>query len=309
MAFSPLPALMAWVATVLMLMVAPILGPAAIFVNCVIPLPSAYVALRYSLPTAMVAVVATAVATVVTSGPEGLLPYLAQYGAASLLLPWLLRQGKAWDRAVALSLLLTTLLGGAGLAGYAMQRGAAILTIVEDYVASETGKALEIYRQAELPADQLELMEEVVQSVSAFLLTAWPSLILIGSAALLLTTVVLLSRFSGGYYRLNGPPFHLWKSHEMLVWPLIVAGFTLLLSGEMLQMVAINLLVLLLPLYFLQGMAIISYFFLKKGVPPLLRVLGYMTMAFFNPLPLIVTGLGLFDLWIDFRKPRLKPTS
>jgi uncharacterized protein YybS (DUF2232 family) len=72
--------------------------------------------------------------------------------------------------------------------------------------------------------------------------------------------------------------------------------------------VALNLLTVLLPIYFLQGLAIVNHFFRKKGVSPLLQTLGYLLIAVLNPFPLIVTGVGIFDLWADFRKPRKKRT-
>ena len=35
-----------------------------------------------------------------------------------------------------------------------------------------------------------------------------------------------------------------------------------------------------------------------------LVLIGYLLVTLVNPLPLMVTGLGVFDLWADFRKPK-----
>ena len=70
----------------------------------------------------------------------------------------------------------------------------------------------------------------------------------------------------------------------------------------------LNLLVVLLPIYLLQGLAVLDCIFRRKAWPPFLRGLCYLLAVVVNPLPMILTGIGVFDLWIDFRKPRVKTT-
>ncbi len=62
----------------------------------------------------------------------------------------------------------------------------------------------------------------------------------------------------------------------------------------------------LLPLYFLQGLAVVSNFLQRKPYPPIVRGLIYLLVFVLNPMPLVITGVGVFDLWIDFRRPRKK---
>jgi hypothetical protein len=50
----------------------------------------------------------------------------------------------------------------------------------------------------------------------------------------------------------------------------------------------------------------VTFFFWKKKFGPWFRALGYVLIVTINPLPLLVIGIGVFDLWIDFRKPRIK---
>jgi uncharacterized protein YybS (DUF2232 family) len=64
--------------------------------------------------------------------------------------------------------------------------------------------------------------------------------------------------------------------------------------------------------YFFQGLAIVAYFFHHKKVPMLLRSIGYVLIAVEQFVTLFVVGLGLFDLWGDFRrlnKRDLNPTQ
>ena len=69
---------------------------------------------------------------------------------------------------------------------------------------------------------------------------------------------------------------------------------------------AVILLLVILSLYFLQGLAIVRYYFGVKGTPSILRGMGYFMLLAYFPLRLLLAGVGVFDLWIDFRKPRIR---
>lgn len=121
-------------------------------------------------------------------------------------------------------------------------------------------------------------------------------------------TVALLKVAPQRNYSVPGELFHHLKVPEHLIWLLIIAGFSLLLKQSLIQQVSLNILTVLLPLYFLQGIAIITFFFKKKAFSTLSRVFGYLLILVINPLPLLVTAIGVFDMWFDFRKPRVKTT-
>jgi uncharacterized protein YybS (DUF2232 family) len=94
-----------------------------------------------------------------------------------------------------------------------------------------------------------------------------------------------------------------WKGPESLVWALIVCGFVLFIPGmEFAQPFAINVLLILGACYFAQGLAVVAYFFHKNNVPRFLRGLTYILIVFQQIFTLVVAGLGLFDLWGDFRR-------
>jgi uncharacterized protein YybS (DUF2232 family) len=49
-------------------------------------------------------------------------------------------------------------------------------------------------------------------------------------------------------------------------------------------------------------LSIIAYYFHKNNVPRFLRAVTYILIAFEQIFTLLVVGLGLFDLWGDFRR-------
>ncbi|MEJ2284026.1 MAG: DUF2232 domain-containing protein [Desulfobacterales bacterium] len=68
------------------------------------------------------------------------------------------------------------------------------------------------------------------------------------------------------------------------------------------KVIGINGLLILMTIYFFQGMAIVSFYFDKKGLPRFVRVFLYTLIALQQLILLAVIGLGFFDLWVNFRR-------
>lgn len=94
---------------------------------------------------------------------------------------------------------------------------------------------------------------------------------------------------------------------DHLVWG-VIAGGGLLISGRPgLGILGLNLLIVLAPLYAIQGLAVLRHFFLRVRVPPALQLMSFGLFA--HPLLLLAAAcVGLSDLWIDFRKIRGAPS-
>jgi uncharacterized protein YybS (DUF2232 family) len=58
----------------------------------------------------------------------------------------------------------------------------------------------------------------------------------------------------------------------------------------------------MLVIYFFQGIAIVSFYFDKKGFPKILRGILYGLIALQQFVLLLVIAAGFLDLWIDFRR-------
>jgi uncharacterized protein YybS (DUF2232 family) len=76
----------------------------------------------------------------------------------------------------------------------------------------------------------------------------------------------------------------------------------MVVPGETLVMVGMNILIVCCLIYFFQGMAITAFFFRLKNISVIFRWLFYMLLAVQQYTIMFVVALGLFDLWIDFRK-------
>jgi uncharacterized protein YybS (DUF2232 family) len=289
-------------------MAAGLLGPFGFLLGLLAPLPVGYAGLRQGWPVAAGIVLLTAAGLSWIFGPAGALAYLLQYGFPAWLLALLLGRGWSWDRAVAGTVVSFAAVAGAALTVFNRLREEGISITVHRYLQSEVERAMAFWRAADLPAEQLAELQEVSRQMADFLMHAWPGLVVTAAGALLLSLVLILSAVARGRYRIAGPSFRQWKASEFLIWALILAGAGMLLADGVIRRLALNVLVVVLPVYFLQGMAIVSFWFQKKSISPLLRNLGYLFILIVNPLPVVVTGLGVFDMWVDFRRPRVKKT-
>lgn len=296
------------VATLVLQMLAVGVGPLGVLVSLIVPLPACFAHMCGGFLSGGIAVVLSAVPLVWLGGESLALGYLLQFGLVSLVLPLLLKRGWAWDRAIAGTLLALGSCGAGALAWLAAGRQIGIGGLVASYVDGEVERAMEIYRQAEVSAEQLEELRKVAEGMAGFLIQAYPGVALAMAGVLLLFTVWALSALSRGRYIIGGAQFSSWKVPEALIWLVIFAGFALAFGQGITARIGLNLLTVLLPVYFLQGLAIVQHFFRRKEVSPMLQGLGYVLILFLNPLPLVLTAFGVFDMWLDFRKPRLKKT-
>lgn len=200
---------------------------------------------------------------------------------------------------------LALLVSGAGFLSFSAAKvGVSAWQMVEGYVAALIQENIRIYSQLNIAEDQLLLIRENAEQITAFFTGIFPAIAFTGA----IMTVCLNMIAVRGLLRRAGSPLAdfgdltLWKAPEKLVWVLIAGGGMLLATEASLTIVGMNLLILCSLLYLFQGMAIVVFFFRRKGVPPFFRWLIYGMIFIQQYMLVFIIALGLFDLWVDFRK-------
>ena len=282
------------------------LGPVGAILNLLTPIAAAYLSMRFGLPAGAVVVTVVSLLILQLAPLPILAAYIALFAVGSLLLPLLLKRGMAWDRAV-----LITALGSASVAlamavATVLANGIQFDLLVGRLLQSEVDQALQIYRDSGFTESQLQEMREVVDGIAGFIRQYFYGLYLASVLLIQLLCLAVLQRLKKAHYRIEGVAFDRWRSPAALVWVLIFAGFAMLVPQPSVVLIGRNLQAVLLPIYFLQGLAVVSSFLQRKTYPSVLKGMIYLLVFILNPLPLIITGVGVFDLWIDFRRPRKK---
>jgi hypothetical protein len=150
-----------------------------------------------------------------------------------------------------------------------------------------------------------EWVAESARLVAEAMRVAGPAVILVGLLA------VSLANYLGARLCLRGRGFRAFAQEAVpdhLVWAVIAGGVMVASQHEGAARVGLNLLLVLTALYAIQGLAVLRHLFQRARVPRPLQGVGFGLFVV-QPLLLIgAAGLGLTDLWVDFRKIRQAPT-
>jgi uncharacterized protein YybS (DUF2232 family) len=198
------------------------------------------------------------------------------------------------------------LTGVVGLVLYSNLSATGITSLVSVYIAQNLEMTVALYQGMGASEEFVQKFSNSLEQIQYGLIRIIPAMVtasflLVTWSNLLMARPILKSR---GLFIPEFGALKLWKAPDYLIWVLIGCGGLLMLTGSTLKIVGLNGLLVLLILYFFQGIAIVSFFFEKKQFPRLLRVFFYTLIAIQQIVLLVVIGLGIFDMWINFRKTK-----
>lgn len=175
--------------------------------------------------------------------------------------------------------------------------------MIEEQINRNVKETVELYKKSGLSDEQVEGLIGFSGKIEALILKTFPSLLFVSTLFVSLLNLLILKRLlkKRGIEEYQVELAN-WRSPEFLVWVLIAGGGLLLLKDERAATVGLNLLIVTGCLYLFQGLAITAFYFKKMETPLFLRVLGYLLIFFQQIFTILVIGLGLFDLWFDFRR-------
>ncbi len=196
---------------------------------------------------------------------------------------------------------------GVGLLGivlYSMINQKGLFSLVSTYVANNLALSLELYKEIGMPRETIDAISNSLDRIQYVLVRIMPSMVVASLLFVAWTNLIAakpIMRRRGLSYPSFGRLNH-WRAPESLVWGVIGCGVILLLPVTGIRLLGVNGLLVLLTVYFIQGITIVSFFFEKKKVPTVVRVILYMIIAFQQLILLAIICMGLFDMWINFRK-------
>ncbi|WP_305042593.1 DUF2232 domain-containing protein [Geoalkalibacter sp.] len=284
-------------------------APIALLLNMFGPVPAAYVHMRQGPLAGVVVIVLSCALLLMLLPPVLTLGFLLQYGVVAFFVPFFLRRGHAWDRTLVLTVWAGIAIALPLLLAVSQGQGLSPGEMVRQEGRQVIDQALRFYDEGNLPAQEREALEQTLTALAEVFVRIYPAVTIVLLGVLAAVVVLLLHLFAKGRYAVPGPAFAQWKAPDALIWPVIVAGFALLLEQATVKTLALNVLVVLLPVYFAQGLAVVTHYLRRRSVSPVFRSLIYFLIFVLNPLPMFVTAMGVFDIWIDFRKPKLQKTS
>jgi uncharacterized protein YybS (DUF2232 family) len=237
-------------------------------------------------------------------GSQATLLNLFLLGSLGPILSEVLRKNYSIEMTVLYSTMLLLALGLIFLFYFSATEWKGPLTLIESYIADVVKENIDMYSQLSGSYEQTELLRKNAADITRFLTNLLPALVLAGTTFFVWLNV-LLGRFLFQRHGMWYPDFEdlsRWKIPDKIVWFLIVSGILVLLPVRVIRIVGLNILIILLFFYLFQGLSIINFYFNKKNMPMFIRVFCYVLIFVQQFFLLLVVGLGLIDVWADFRK-------
>lgn len=269
------------------------------------PLPGCYYAFKSGKWTGLAIAVITVAVLAAVGDQAALILYLLMTAPVSLLLPLFLKEGKGGAKPIAYTVTINLALIAAAAAAYGIVHGVDLDTQVQKGLESSLSQTASLYEKGGLKGDELKALQQGVMQAGALIGKIYPAMMIVTLINIAGLNLMAMRSMRG---RLPALPaigeFRAFKNPEQLVWVVIVAGFAMLVPYPDVTRTALNVLIVTLFMYFLQGFAVIVSFFTRLAVPVFVRAIFYILLALQPYLAAVIAALGIFDIWGDFRTPK-----
>ena len=279
--------------------------PLGIFSGILAPFPAAYNRLVHGRVSSTIVMLGTVTAITALFGLLAGCLYLAMCGMISLFMPELLLRGVSGSRTLFWTTAANLLIFSAGFIAYSTFSGINLQQLISIEISGSLKQAVALYEKGGVTGEELEILKHSMSTAAELLQRLYPALVTAMLIVIAGCNLVLVKKTTTKTaVNLAIGDFSTFRNPDTLVWVLIATGFSLLLPVSMITTPALNLLLIITLLYFFQGMAVVSAFITRNSVSALLRVLLYAILIIQPYLLALVAGIGLFDLWVDFRTPK-----
>lgn len=238
------------------------------------------------------------------------LPFLFISGCSGVILSEIFRKNYSIERTVIYPGMVLVILWFSFIIYQSLISGKQPLLFLEDFIGKNIQESIQFYAQLDIPAEQIDLIRDNLKQITHFFTNIFPALVLVSA----LFTVWINTLAAREIFQKNGVPYpdfgdlSRWKAPEKLIWFLLASGGLLLMPVEGVMFLGLNLLIICLYVYLLQGLSIVSFIFKTKNVHRIFRMPCYFLIFAQQFIILLVIAVGVFDLWVDFRK-YIKPIA
>jgi hypothetical protein len=282
-----------------------VIPPAGIFSGLLAPFPAAYFRFRHGRGTGLIIVLGATAAMTAYFGLSAGAFYLVQCGLIALLLPELLLRGLSATCSIVWTTAASVVLLASAVVFFSITADQNVHQMAVAEIQKSVALAVDIYEKSGVKGEELVALKQAMGTAADLVIRLYPALITITLIAMVGCNLALLRRFTAGMgFRLNINEFSVYRNPDILVWGLITAGFSLLADNAIITIPAINVLAIIVVLYFIQGLAVLTTVIARQSIARVLRA-GLYVMLLLQPyLAALIAAIGIFDLWGDFRTPR-----
>ncbi len=282
---------------------------AGFFAGVLTPAPTVLAIVKWGLPSALIVpgcagAVGSLALYLLDLSPS--IPYLLALLGLGVLMGIGLRRQWPVEKVVLFPSLIVIGMGGLLLVfALIATKGELVRLVEQDLTGAITATLKQLgtasTETGEFEAKLLETVPLIVRTIPGILISCT-----LGIAWLNLLIARRYCRVSG-FESCSREKLTLWKAPEFIVWFVIAGGLMLLLPFTGFKLPAINLLIVLGTIYFLQGLAVVAFYLERLRIPFFVKGFLFAVLFLQQFASLATAALGLFDVWFDFRKFINKP--
>ena len=281
--------------------------PLGALIGVLSPFPLVFIYLQRGRQVGIALVALVFAVLLVLVGSSQAMLFLAEYALMALVLGESIRIQLPGDRCIVGSALVSGIVSMILLATLLGDQDTSIREFFEKQVRAHFSQSIEAFNSMGEDKAEVEEMKKFAERAAEGFATAYPAFLLIGSLVCAAANYALIRIV---WLRLYGPglfserTFSEWICPENLIWGFILSGAALFLGQGVISDAGLNVFLIMLGIYFAQGLSIVVHFLKVRNVPTFFWFVLFI-LIFVQPLLIgLVAGLGVFDIWADFRKLR-----
>lgn len=289
-----------------------IFPPMAALVGMVAPAPLLFVYLQRGQVVGLVLMGLVFAVLFATLGAGQALLFVAEYVVMATIMAETIKAQLTMDKCIFLSAL-----GSMTLATFLMfvlfaDRENSLTDFFQVQIMQHFDQSMETFKSMGEKQVDLDAMKEFFEQSSRTFASAYPAFIMVGSLITATVNYFLVRMVWMKFY--GDTLFRKEKLSELvlpdfLIWGLILSAGSLFFIETPVGMVGMNLFAMAMLVYLFQGLAILVHILESKGVPKFLWGLVFFIIIIQPILMGLLIGLGIFDIWVDFRKIKQKQTE
>ena len=280
----------------------------SVLIRVLIPVPLIFVYIHFGRRPGLVLLALIFVVLFTLMGPRQAILFFTEYAVLASVMAEAIRFRLSFDKCIALSSLVSAVLSIGLLLFVFTDREATLLEFFQKQIDGHFAQSIESLKTIDDKSEELKVVQDFADKASGSLAQAYPSFIVLGAFVTALINYYatrFLWRRIYGYDMFHEARFSGWVIPDQVIWVLIGSSAVFLLADNALGSIGINLLLMTLVAYFIQGMAITIYFLESRNVPVFFWILMFFVILLQPLLVGVSIGLGVFDTWMDLRKIRV----
>ena len=280
----------------------------SVLIGILIPVPLIFVYIHFGRRPGLVLLALIFVVLFTLMGPRQATLFFTEYAVLASVMAEAIRLRLSFDKCIALSALISAVLSIGLLLFVFTDREATLLEFFQKQIDGHFAQSIESLKAIGDKSEELKVVQDFADKTSGSLAQAYPSFIFLGT---FLTALInyyatrFLWRRVYGYDMFHEAKFSGWVIPDQVIWVLIGSSAVFFVADNALGSIGINLLLITLVAYFIQGMAITIYFLESRNVPVFFWILIFFVILLQPLLVGVSIGLGIFDTWMDLRKVRV----